>query len=81
MPPLHADTTCGNILPCLKRLMPEKLAFVAQRDREQALAKKPVFLGGGDMAFFVAFIAIVSSANAEELTPFLPVIPFMGLCT
>jgi hypothetical protein len=120
-------------LPCLKRLMPVKLAFMGQRDGEQALAdnkdkynkrmfgtiyadkkrvgaarenaqqrarekalekaheirqfeirlywQRSLFFWGFDVAFYVAFIAILPSENAKDLTLISLAIAFMGLCT
>lgn len=43
--------------------------------------QRSLFFWGFDVAFFVAYIAILSSANAQDLTLLSAVIVFMGICT
>lgn len=43
--------------------------------------QRSLFFWGFEAAFFVAYIAIFSSENAEDLTLISAVIVFMGLCT
>ena len=43
--------------------------------------QRSLFFWGFEAAFFVAYIAILSSANAQDLTLISAVIVFIGLCT